>query len=357
MQVHLFTNEGIYQTTVINFLEQQTHRDKRYYVFRTRMSNCPEYSISNTSYVIYCTNLLSIIFDLIPLLLRSRWIYIHYLPYGPTLYLLYIIRRILKKSTWVIWGGDLYVYRKRKLSFRTKIYETLRRKIIPRFAEIASFIEGDALLAKRIYGAESKYRHILYPLPIELNELPEQIFNKKKEFTTILIGNSADPSNYHIEALKVLSKFKKEKVQVICPLSYYSDQNYIKEVISTGTSLFGHNFIALTEFMSKRKYTKLLEETDICIMNHDRQQALGNIIPLLYMGKKLYLRKGITTYSFLSAIKCAVFDIYTIEKSTWLDFIHFDENAARNNKKVINSAASMERCKELWKNLLDRKEK
>lgn len=318
------------------------------------MSIEQEYCISNSSKIIYCTKIWNLAFDLFPILIKSNWIYIHYLPYGPSLFFLYFIRRLLKKSTWIIWGGDLYVYRDSNQSIMTKIYESLRKKIIPRFAEVASFLEGDAILSKKIYRSNSTYRHILYPLPIDLDALPKKIHIKKDGTTTILIGNSADPSNNHLEVLKLLSKFRTEKIRIICPLSYYSDENYIKSIITMGSNLFKHNFIPITDFMSKNEYLHLLKEIDICLMNHNRQQALGNIIPLLYLGKKLYIKSGITTYDFLNEIKCVVFDIETIKKSTWQSFILFDEDSALNNQKAIYSATSKEHCSELWRTLLER---
>jgi dTDP-N-acetylfucosamine:lipid II N-acetylfucosaminyltransferase len=353
MQVHLFTNEGIYQTTFINFIEEQTHLDKRFYVFRNRGKQKHDYVFRSNNTLLYCTNFWSLTFRLLPLLFRSSWIYVHYLPYGPSLFILLLIRRLLKKSTWIIWGGDLYIYRNRKLSLRSKLFEITRKKIIPKFAEIASFLEGDAILAKKLYRSQAKFRPILYPLPIPLNSLPEICFNEKIEFT-VLLGNSADPSNHHIEALRLMSRFNKEKLRIICPLSYYSDEFYINDVISVGSNLFGNKFHAITDFISKEEYIKLLSITDICIMNHDRQQALGNIIPLIYLGKKIYLRKDITTYSFLKNNNLAIFEIEDIIKTNWVDFIHFDKINKSKNKEIIYSIASTERCVELWKVLLDR---
>lgn len=46
------------------------------------------------------------------------------------------------------------------------------------------------------------------------------------------------------------------------------------------------------------------------IMNHVRQQAVGNIILMLYLGAKIYLRKENPIYSFLKENN---FTVYLVE--------------------------------------------
>ncbi|WP_083234102.1 TDP-N-acetylfucosamine:lipid II N-acetylfucosaminyltransferase [Candidatus Marithrix sp. Canyon 246] len=72
------------------------------------------------------------------------------------------------------------------------------------------------------------------------------------------------------------------------PLSYGDPKGvYIKEVISTGTKIFGDKFIPMTEFMDFDKYLNFLGSINITIFNHNRQQAMGNTITLLGFGKKV----------------------------------------------------------------------
>lgn len=54
-----------------------------------------------------------------------------------------------------------------------------------------------------------------------------------------------------------------------------------------GINLFGDNFILLTEFLSPEEYAKILANVDVAIFAHRRQQALGNILALIYIGKKV----------------------------------------------------------------------
>ncbi|MGC9374924.1 MAG: TDP-N-acetylfucosamine:lipid II N-acetylfucosaminyltransferase [Bacteroidales bacterium] len=127
----------------------------------------------------------------------------------------------------------------------------------------------------------------------------------------ILLGNSADPSNNHIDVLKLLKKYKYDR-KVFCPLSY-GDTNYRSILVKEGIKLLSHNFIPLFKFLPLEKYHEIINSCDIVVMNHYRQQAMGTIISALYQGKKVFLndknyakryfeRIGVKTYSVQKAL-------------------------------------------------------
>jgi hypothetical protein len=64
---------------------------------------------------------------LIPKLIEAEHIYFQFLPLGPSLYMWYFLQFLMKKSTWVVWGADLYFYRYKNNSLRDNIYEYIRR--------------------------------------------------------------------------------------------------------------------------------------------------------------------------------------------------------------------------------------
>ena len=143
---------------------------------------------------------------------------------------------------------------------------------------------------------------------------PSNIFNGKLQEKTqsnrvnILIGNSADPSNNHFEALEIAKEQVFNSYHVYCPLSY-GNPGYAKEVIKHGETLFGNHFTGLTDFIPIDNYNRFLSEIDVALFNHKRQQAIGNITFLAGMGKKVFLRSDITTWSFLRNIGVKVFDV------------------------------------------------
>ncbi|WP_150452163.1 TDP-N-acetylfucosamine:lipid II N-acetylfucosaminyltransferase [Arenibacter lacus] len=124
----------------------------------------------------------------------------------------------------------------------------------------------------------------------------------------ILLGNSASSSNNHLEAFNILKSFNLNDKKLFVPLSY-GDKRYGETINEIGHSLFGENFQSLFDFMPLEKYTLLLSSCNIVIMNHYRQQAVGNIIAMLWMGAKVYLDERNTFYHYLRRIGVEVFSI------------------------------------------------
>jgi len=231
---------------------------------------------------------------------------------------------LLKKCYWVMWGGDFYFPQKRSW---------IKKQIIKRIGHFVTYIKGDYELARKWYGAKGE-RHECFMYP---SNLYKKYDIKPNEHNTINIqlGNSADPTNNHIEVLEKLLKYKDEDIKIFVPLSY-GNEEYSKSVTLKGKEFFGDKFIPLMEFVPFEKYLEFLGEIDIAIFAHRRQQAMGNMITLLGLGKKVYMRSDITPWKLFKDIDIEVFDVENIE----LDLI--DEVIKQNNLKRIKVYFSKE---------------
>jgi len=92
----------------------------------------------------------------------------------------------------------------------------------------------------------------------------------------------------------------------------------------------------LIELMPFEKYLEFLSKIDIAIFGHKRQQAMGNIITLLGLGKKVYMRSDITSWQLFQNIGVKVFDVENID----LELI--DEHTKRDNQQKIKKYFSEE---------------
>jgi hypothetical protein len=212
---------------------------------------------------------------------------------------------LFKKCYWVIWGGDLYTYQLGKRGLRWWRNEFFRRFAIKRLGHFITHIRGDYELAKKWYGAKGVW-HECFMYPSNLyHESPVLVM--PHEGINILLGNSADPSNNHIDALDKLRPYAADNINIFCPLSY-GDAEYAKQVADYGKSIFSDKFNPLLEFMRFDEYKKLLAKIDIAFFNHKRQQAMGNIITLLGLGKKIYLRTETTSWKFFDDLSVYVYD-------------------------------------------------
>jgi len=246
---------------------------------------------------------------------------------------------VLKRCYWVIWGGDLYYHSLRVKNFRSNLFEIARKYVIKRIGNLVSYIDGDVNLAREWYGASGDYHHcLMYPSNV-FHALEASV--KDTNDTAILVGNSADPSNNHYEIFKKLEKLNLEKIKIYCPLSY-GDAIYADQVATKGYDLFGDRFVALRNMMPVGQYLRLLANVDIAIFAHKRQQAMGNTIALLGLGKKVYIRNDVTTWKLFADLNVRIFDV---EK---LNFSPMATKEKEINIKKINDYFSNAKLVSQW---------
>ncbi len=105
----------------------------------------------------------------------------------------------------------------------------------------------------------------------------------------ILVGNSATPSNNHIELFETLNGLDIDGRRLVVPLNY-GIPAYGEKIAQIGRAKFGSCFFALRDFMPLDEYSELLGGCGTIMMNHVRQQAGTTIATGLYKGAKIYLR-------------------------------------------------------------------
>lgn len=247
-------------------------------------------------------------------------------------YLLAVQPWLLKKCYWAIWGGDLYIRNAEVRGWRWKKNEIFRSIVIKRMGHLITYIAGDVERARQWYGAKGIYHEcIMYQsnlvnpsITVEKNPSPEEAG------LNILLGNSADPSNNHIEALERLLPYKDKDIKIYTPLSY-GDQDYAQKVIDHGQEWFGEKFVAVTDFMPLESYLEFLKSLDFAIFNHQRQQAMGNTITLLGMGKTVLMRRDVSQWQFLNGLGIKLNDVQDL----MLEPLERDE--AQKNARIVHS--------------------
>lgn len=251
--------------------------------------------------------------------------------------LLFLQPWLLKKCYWMIWGGDLYDYESDCRDWKWWLRNFLKQSVIKRMGHLITYVEGDVELARNWYGARGKYHECIMYLSNIYREYA--IKSEPHRTINIQIGNSADSSNNHFEMLDKLAPFRDQDIAIYAPLSYGSKE-YAQSVIKLGREQFGDKFKPLTDFMPFDQYLNLLGKIDIAIFNHKRQQAMGNIITLLGLGKKVYMRSDISSWRMFSKMGIKIYEVSSVDLSV-MDkcFVEFNREAIKNNfseNKIIN---------------------
>jgi len=271
-------------------------------------------------------------FKLLIMLHRSRKVIIHGLFSPAVVTILALCPWILKRCYWVIWGGDLYQYQKPKVRLQDRLTEHLRQFIIKRFGHLVTYLPHDIERAREWYSAQGEYHDCLMYLSNVVNSGVLKRPRKSQSSGSglkVLVGNSADPSNNHIDALKLLLPYKQHNIKVFVPLSY-GDKFHAQKVIEQGKAWFGHdNFFPIVSFMEFDQYLEFLGEMDVALFFHHRQQAMGNTISLLGLGKTVYMRCDVSQWQLFKSLNIRVFDASKFDGSL-LD----SEEASKNILRV-----------------------
>jgi dTDP-N-acetylfucosamine:lipid II N-acetylfucosaminyltransferase len=291
---------------------------------------------------------------------KSRHVIIHSLFDARLFFWLFFHKSLLKKSTWVIWGADAYYnfdvnysLKGFKLFVKSRIKRFMKRFVIRNLDSIACLVKGDYDYVKDYYKTRAIYKYVFYPNPVDIDILDslKQTDLKEGECKRILVGNSAAPTNRHVEILESLKAYG-GNFEILCPLSY-GDKQYAQSVIDIGKRLFGDRFIPLTDFLDARSYAEVLNSVDVAVFNHMRQEALGNIFALLYLKKKVYIRSETTHWKTLKDLGVTLLDTNLILKGKADLLAPLEEVYAERNREVIRREFSEENCARLWANLFD----
>ena len=275
---------------------------------------------------------------------RARRIILHNLLDKHVVLFLALNPWLLKKCYWVIWGFDLHLYHQRHDNWKFRANEVLRRIVIKRLGYLLTYVPGDVALARRWYGAQGKHLEcIMYPSNV-FAAPPER--PRATEVRTLQVGNSADPGNNHLEVFEKLADKDLDGWRVIVPLSY-GDPEYSRQVVERGQALLPGKVEALRTFLAYEDYLQLLAEVDIAVFAHDRQQAMGNIITLLGMGKTVYMKDDISSTEYLRGLGVTVFSVRT------LDLRLASGTQLRRNQEIIKQRFSISVLADQWAAILE----
>lgn len=319
----------------IDFVEENFDTKKHMFFLRGNEQNYPD--LAKKNFVKWINK--KTVLEFIKQMNKAEKIIYHGLWFEKLLYVIFFQPWLLKKSYHVLWGGDFYFPEKQDFYF-------MKKKIIKNMGHFITYIRGDYELVKKWYGAKGQYHEcIMYPSNLFKQYKKDNSNRGKKNYIAIQVGHSATPNNKHMEIFKKLEKYKNEDIVVYSPLSY-GEKDYAEEVSLLGKEIFGEKFKPILDFMPFEKYIEFLSDIDIAIFNHNRQQGMGNIITLLGMGKKVYMRSDITSWEMFGEIGVKVFDV-----EDEIDLKPIDEKTRVNNIETIKSYFSKENLIKQWNDI------
>ena len=124
---------------------------------------------------------------------------------------------------------------------------------------------------------------------------------------SILLGNSGDPSNNHVDVLRVLKK-RKIRMPLYLPMAYSNERYYDKFIRKMVSKMPNKSFIQ-SDVVSFDEYKKRVKCCRVGVFGHLRQQSIGNISMCIAQGSKVFLYKDGVPYKYFKSQGFVVFSL------------------------------------------------
>lgn len=256
------------------------------------------------------------------------------------------------KVVWLAWGKDVYctpedrpfikmnLYGQKTLAFvknrRPSIFKAIKNKVNGHFLRSVlnrvDYFSG-VLPQEYVMMKSSTYfkaKEVVFNYAKVSEDKNERYNDLRSDGVNILVGNSGDETNNHLDVFDYLIKLNISNRKIFVPLSYGGSPEYIRKVKEIGFAQWGYNFIPIEKFLSEQEYSKIINSCGFRIFGHERQQALGNIGMGIRSGCKVFLSDSSVAYEYYKNIGVKVFSIQKelteIELSAFLPENLYDHN-------------------------------
>lgn len=224
-------------------------------------------------------------------------------------------------------------------------------RILNKIDFFISYIEEDYIYFSKLYINKMEY---LYCPFLSINQYLGKNFDALKTSETskknILIGNSLSLESNYLDVLTFF-KDKTNSFDKLLIVVNYGKNEKLKEEVKLKSKIYFKEKAELIEaFLEKKDYIELLKNCPTAVFFHYRQQAMGNIITLLYLGARIYLSKKNPTFKYF---KRHCFNVFSLEDDYKIfNSIPLTSMEKNKNKELIDTLFSTKHIIESYQELI-----
>lgn len=277
--------------------------------------------------------------------------------FSPLMYR-WVANHSFKTLDWAVWGVDLYdlpfvnyelyepytrsgfikgndslndILYSIKYLFTNSMY---RNKAFRKVTNLLTWMDSEYEFARQnIPAFKGNKVYFFYENTVSYEELYRHVSasntSRLAQRKRLIVGNSATPTNNHIDVLRFLQNNGIE-ADVIIPLSYGDDR--YSEFLRKNVAFYKNGSV---EFMEKRldfnSYLEFLNNADALVMNNIRPQGYGNIFIMLALGKRVFLNNKNVSVRDLTNLNIPWYPIQELKS-----FIQANRKDPEDNQTLFN---------------------
>jgi len=374
MNLHVFNDEyGMYPNSSEKFI-RETSPDNNKVINITRQQKLPNPNITLVAPSVTSMK------AFINTLSEVNKIILHPLNYETAFFLL-ALKKVFPNATvyWVCWSYEIYNYHfppeKMYLPYALRIVRNDIKARIKNFIKknifgvcltplfplksvrnltkayamvdyFASFLEEDFYVATSITrNLKMQYLPFAY---LSIDQIIDLNLTHDEGGKTIMLGHASSLESNHYEMISDVSKLPITN-KILIPLAY-GNEAYKHSIRRYAEASLTGPLEIMTEKLSADKYYVKLREVKHAVFNLKVQQGLGNLLGLVYMGAKIYLREETTTFKQFKKWGIHVYAYQAIASEIFIDLTAVE---ASHNKAIILNLFNEKNVCLLWSPLLN----
>lgn len=260
---------------------------------------------------------------------------------------------------WMFWGGEVYGLPQCGMRFLSP-----SARVLYRCKQIAYWLKGKTMTVGISQVPLSVFKRVDYCLTDEreecdfanqllgtsmqhlwynyysIDETVGALIDTQVNGMNILLGNSSTFECNHLMIMRKIKSMRLHDQQLILPLSY-GDTWLRERLLYIGKKWFGTHFMALTSFMPRDEYNRIMQSCGVVIMPHYRPQAFGNILTALWLGAKVFMSKKCIAYPFFKRLGV---HFYTVENDLTQEQLSMplSVDLVQHNRTILSAEYSVE---------------